>query len=116
VKVIIAGSRTLHPTVVDIFDALAQAGFAPREIVSGTASGVDVCGENYGVLYNIPVKRFPADWVLLGRRAGYARNCQMADYADALLAFWDEKSRGTKHMIDIAKEKGLEVHVMVPIP
>jgi hypothetical protein len=35
----------------------------------------------------------------------------MADYADALIAIWDGKSKGTKHMIDIAKKKGLKVFI-----
>ena len=61
---------------------------------------------------NYPIKRFPADWENLGRGAGYVRNVQMAFYADALIAFWDGESRGTKHMIDIAKEKGLMVRVI----
>ena len=29
----------------------------------------------------------------------------MAEYADALIAIWNGISRGTKHMIDIMKEK-----------
>jgi hypothetical protein len=35
----------------------------------------------------------------------------MVKNADALVAVWDGKSRGTAHMIEIAKEKGLLVHV-----
>ena len=40
----------------------------------------------------------------------------MANYAaqakGVLFAFWDGKSRGTKHMITVAKKRGLEVHVV----
>ena len=35
----------------------------------------------------------------------------MANYADALIAFWDGKSRGTKHMIDLAKRAKLKVRI-----
>ena len=35
----------------------------------------------------------------------------MAEYADALVAFWDGNSPGTKHMIKVAKEKKLDVRV-----
>ena len=35
----------------------------------------------------------------------------MADNADALIAIWDGESRGTKHMIDIARRKGLKVWI-----
>ena len=54
---------------------------------------------------------FPADWDKYGKRAGYLRNVQMAEYADALLAFWDGESRGTKNMIDEALSRGLKVGV-----
>jgi len=36
----------------------------------------------------------------------------MADVADALIAFWDGQSRGTKSMIEIARRKGLQVAVV----
>lgn len=35
----------------------------------------------------------------------------MAEYADALLAYWDGKSRGTKNMIDEAQRRGLKVGI-----
>lgn len=41
------------------------------------------------------------------------RNREMLKTADALVAFWDGRSRGTKHMIDIAKEAGIPVRVVI---
>jgi hypothetical protein len=35
----------------------------------------------------------------------------MADSSDALIAFWDGKSKGTQHMINLAKERDLIVAV-----
>lgn len=35
----------------------------------------------------------------------------MANIANALIAFWDRKSKGTKNMINLAKKKGLQVFV-----
>ena len=32
--------------------------------------------------------------------------------ADALIAFWDGKSRGTKHMIDLAKKHNLQTRIV----
>ena len=55
---------------------------------------------------------FPADWDKHGKSAGYKRNLEMAENADALIAFWDGESRGTKHMIDIAKEKNLLTRII----
>ena len=60
----------------------------------------------------IPVRYFPADWRTLGKSAGYQRNIQMAQYADALIAFWDGQSKGTKHMVETAQEFGLDVRVV----
>jgi Ni,Fe-hydrogenase maturation factor len=82
------------------------------EVVSGGAKGADILGERYAKERNLPLKIFLADWVTLGKRAGFVRNKEMAEYADALIAFWDKTSKGTKHMIDTAKEKGLSVKVV----
>ena len=38
-------------------------------------------------------------------------NQQMANYADALIVFWDGKSRGTKNMIELAKTANLKIRV-----
>jgi ABC-type enterochelin transport system substrate-binding protein len=82
------------------------------EIVSGTAAGADTLGERYAQEKGYEVKKFPAQWDLYGKSAGYKRNQQMAEYADGLIAFWDGKSKGTKHMIDIANKMGLKVRVI----
>lgn len=46
-----------------------------------------------------------------GKAAGYLRNTEMAKNADALVAFWDGMSLGTRHMIETAKAHGLNVRV-----
>ena len=81
-------------------------------IVSGHAKGADALGEHYAVEENLKVRLFPADWDTYGKAAGYRRNVQMADFSEALIAFWDGESKGTKHMIDIALERGLLVKVV----
>ena len=35
----------------------------------------------------------------------------MADNADALIAFWDNRSAGTGGMIKLAEKKGLQVRI-----
>lgn len=82
------------------------------EIVSGKAKGADTLGEEYANSHGLTIKHFPADWAMFGGNAGYVRNTQMANYADALIAFWDGKSSGTKDMINKSKEKGLIVNVL----
>ena len=81
-------------------------------IISGTAKGADTLGERYARERGFTLRQFPADWDQFGKSAGYLRNCQMADNADALIAFWDGESPGTRHMVDIARERNLAVRVI----
>lgn len=81
-------------------------------IVSGKARGADSLGEKYANENGLNIVEFPADWDKFGKSAGYKRNVEMAENADALIAFWDGDSRGTKHMIDIAKEKNLPTRII----
>jgi hypothetical protein len=114
VKVIIAGGRDFKD-----YDLLCRKAdyYLSRqseiEIVSGTARGTDKLGERYADERGYPIKRFPADWGTFGKRAGYLRNEDMAIYADALIAFWNQRSKGTKHMIDIAEQHGLKVRIVI---
>lgn len=108
-KVIIAGSRTLS-----FNDTIAAINHCPFKheisvVISGTAKGVDRHGEEWAKLNNIPVIQYPANWNKFGKRAGYVRNEEMAQNADALIAVWDGVSKGTKHMIDIANSYNLKV-------
>lgn len=110
-KVIIAGSRTI--TDMDaVTQAVEDSGFEITEVVSGGASGVDTLGEQWADANGVGVRRFPADWRAHGRAAGPIRNRQMAEYADALIAIWDRRSKGTMNMIAEAAAKGLEVFVL----
>lgn len=81
------------------------------EIVSGTANGADKLGEIYANENGYKIKRFPADWDKYGKSAGHKRNLQMAEYADALILFWDGKSKGSKSMLGYAEKYGLEIRV-----
>ncbi len=112
-KVIIAGTRTF-----DDYEALkAYADYKlgqikeDIEIISGGATGADALGERYAKEKGYTIKRFPADWNRYGKKAGPLRNKQMADYADALIVFWDGSSRGTKNMLEIAREQGLKIGI-----
>lgn len=113
-KVIIAGSRDFSDfsfLVSECDKILHPWDVYSTEIVSGTAKGADQLGEQYAVLRGFTVKKFPANWDF-GKQAGYLRNKEMAEYADMLIAFWNGESKGTKHMIDLAKEQGLSVKIV----
>lgn len=116
-RVIVAGSRTIDSQmfIFDKLDTLLSQKIQEKEqiqIVSGTARGVDRIGEQYAAAKGFLCKQYPADWNTHGKKAGYLRNCQMAENADALVAFWDGNSPGTRHMIETAKAHGLAARVI----
>ncbi len=110
-RVIIAGSRSI--TDFQLIETYINDLHLPiTEIISGTANGVDKLGEQYAKKYDIPIKHYPANWTLYGKSAGYKRNVEMANNADHLICIWDGVSKGTKHMLDIVKQKGLHYNVL----
>lgn len=116
-KLIIAGSRDF--TDYDFMAAKCDTLLANKandsnvaiQIVSGDARGADKLGERYAKERGYLVAIFKADWQAEPKRAGYIRNMQMASYADVLIAF-NLGTRGTGHMIKIAKQSGLQVRVI----
>ena len=113
-KTIVAGSRSITNRREIFFhlDAINISGIT--EVVSGGAEGVDLIGEDWAIERGIPVKRFDPDWKLFGKQAGKVRNTEMARYVGKvgrLVAFWDGKSNGTKHMIETAEALGIETWV-----
>jgi hypothetical protein len=104
VRTIIAGGRNYFLTD---FDEARLDGLNVTEVVCGCARGADTGGEQWAQKRGIPVKRFPADWDRLGRGAGLVRNEQMADYAEALVAF--PGGRGTDHMVRTVLARRLAV-------
>jgi hypothetical protein len=105
-KVIIAGSRSISDIkLVEL--AIFHADFEITEVVSGGAGGVDRLGENWAYRNKIHIQQFIPKWkkiinnkTVVDKTAGFARNREMGDYADALIAVWDNYSSGTAQMIE----------------
>ena len=114
-RVIVAGSRGFsnYGFLAKTLDYLLQNKGSDVVIISGTARGTDQMGERYAAEHGLKVVRFPAEWDKYGKSAGYRRNEEMARNADAAVIFWDGVSRGSKHMIDIAKEHKLQVRIKI---
>lgn len=121
-KVVIAGSRTItdKDKIYDVLYGLSQdwwekwpVGIGPfrPEFISGTAKGPDQIGEEFAEKEGWKVTRMEADWHKHGIKAEILRNIEMAKYGDILVAFWDGKSSGTRHMISQGLEFMNEVHV-----
>lgn len=73
-------------------------------IISGHANGADMLGEQFANEFGLKTELYPADWENKGKSAGYIRNAEMLKRADAVICFWDGKSNGTKHMINISSQ------------
>ncbi len=106
-KLIIAGCRDYNDykffkSILDQY--LKDLDLSKIEIVHGNASGVDSMADRYANEHNIKVTKFPAYWKVFGKKAGPIRNRKMAEYGDYLIAFWDNKSRGTGNMIEEIKK------------
>lgn len=114
-KVIVAGSRSIvsYEIVKKAIDKAVSAGLVVTEIVSGNANGVDKLGERWANENNIPIKKFIPEWSVHGKKAGMLRNCDMGNYADALVMVWDGESRGSAQMLEYTKSKGLNIHLEI---
>ena len=114
-KVIITGSRSFED---DQLKAIRWIRSSIRrltkigpitEVVSGKTLGIDLLGEKWAEQRNIPVAWFSADWDKHGKSAKPIRNQEMTNYADALIAIWDGKSKDTTDMVNKAMKQGLVV-------
>ena len=90
--------------------------FGPTEdiIMHGAARGADSMAGYEARKLGFTVRSYPADWQQYGRSAGLIRNKLMLDQnPDLVLAFHPdiEQSKGTKHMVSIAKAKGTPTEV-----
>lgn len=101
-NLIVTGSRTFNDfeLLERRLDKLLAQKIADITIYSGTSNGADKLGELYANQRGFKIKRFPAD------------RGEMVKNADALVAFWDGHSEGTKHMINLAKKNNLKIRVI----
>ena len=117
-KLIVAGGRDFNDEdlVITVMNNLIKQGKIvdepDLEIVSGMARGADSIAYEIAKENGLTCHEFPADWKANGKRAGFMRNVEMSNFAEGLLAFWNTKSKGTKHMIDVMRSKGKPVFVI----
>ncbi len=133
IRVIVAGSRNYTDRVEFtryVSDIIRIHKWEATQIlfISGTARGPDSMVIDYCKEFNYDWVEFPAEWKnikhpnavirrtdfgqMYDARAGHNRNIDMAKAATHLIAFWDKKSSGTKHMVGIAAKYHLEVSII----
>lgn len=110
-RTIIAGSRTLEVSIERLHNIILESKIPITEIISGGAQGIDSDAIDFASIAKINYRVMYANWNKFGIRAGPVRNEEMAEVADALIAIWDGESKGTNHMIGIARMKHLKVYI-----
>ena len=85
--------------------------------MSGGADGVDTLAERYAEENHFAFRKMPADWNRYGKRAGYIRNDEMHRFISGFehrgcIAFWDGRSKGTLHSIELAKKYGNPIRLI----
>ena len=82
-------------------------------IISGGARGADSLAERFCDENNVDKIIFKPNKLMSNYGyACYLRNQQIIDKCDAVIAFWDGKSRGTKHAIDLARQQNKPVKLV----
>ena len=90
-------------------------------VIHGGAAGADRMGGRWGKMMALDVLEVLPQWGKYGISAGYKRNITMLDMLemellDEVIAFWDGTSRGTKHTIENANHRELEITVILYNP
>ena len=113
-KLIIAGSRnfTDYQKLKTECDQFLQEHKNIEIVSGGYYKGADKLGIQYANEKGFDLIKFSAEWNKFGKAAGPKRNKEMARYADALIAFWDGKTKGTKSMINLAKKEALIIKII----
>lgn len=104
-----ADNRRLFETL-DYFRANSDA--KSIEIIEGCAPGADSAASDWATSRGQAVHHYPADWDRHGKAAGPIRNRQMLEEGkpDTVIAFFTDRnnpSRGTSHMVNIARAAGV---------
>lgn len=110
-RVIVCGSRGWQNRAL-IADVLAEL---PNDtiVVTGGAQGADRISKQEAQKLGLLTEEFVALWHVHGKRAGFIRNEAMAaNGADLCIAFWDGRSNGTAHMMDMAAKYGIPIETV----
>ncbi len=106
-KIAIIGSRNLEITNLEEYLPKSIS-----EIVSGGAKGIDFCAAEYARKNTLKLTEFLPEYDKYGRGAPIVRNKQIVDYADAVIAFWDGKSKGTLSVIKYCQKTQKECKII----
>jgi predicted Rossmann-fold nucleotide-binding protein len=72
-------------------------------VISGGARGVDSVAEQAAREAGLEVLVLYPEWDRLGKAAGFARNKEIVQRADKIVAFYNGISKGTAHTLGLAR-------------
>ena len=86
-------------------------------IVSGGANGADYLAKKYAADNGLVYIEVNAQWDVFGKSAGYIRNEKIHEFISRFenrgcVMFWDGKSAGTKHSIELAKKYNNQLKII----
>lgn len=81
-------------------------------IVSGGCRGTDLLAKRYCEDNNIQIKEYLAKWKKFGLKAGIIRNKKIVNKSNIIIAYLNEKSKGTKTTINLAYKLNKKVYII----
>lgn len=113
-KVAIVGSRNYqYPNIViAMLEELLKQYKDELILISGGASGPDTICEQFAIKNKCTFIKFPAQWDLYGKQAGFIRNKEIVENSDIIYAFYDGSSKGTLLTINLAKEMNKHLFII----
>lgn len=116
-RLVVTGTRRGHPHVIDVLDGWLRRHGYPDMVILGDADGVDAMALDWAHKRGFKGVTFQhiAEWDRLGDAAGPKRNAAMVAHAGPgahLVAFPDERSKGTWNCVQQASAAGLHVYVV----
>ena len=113
-RLLVCGSRNYpNKEKVHAYLTIMRGTHSDLLIITGMANGPDIWAYWFAQRYGIPCECYPAKWNEHGKRAGYVRNKEMIESKpNFVAAFWDGKSNGTKHTIDLAQKYHIPIEII----
>lgn len=96
----------------ELIDSAMTSIRTPFIVITGDASGADRIAAELASDLALECVRHRADWDRLGHAAGPERNGRIVADCDAVIAFWDGKSKGTLDCITQAVRAGKPVRIV----
>jgi len=106
----VVGSRTFNDYNL-MCEVLSSCG--RFTLISGGATGADSLAERYADEFKLNKIIHIPKWDEYGKSAGFIRNAVIVDGSNIVIAFWNLKSKGTEHTINLCRKNGKEVFIFL---